>query len=270
MMGLQNLHTHSKYCDGNDTLREMIETAIEKGFDSLGFSGHSGNSFSSYGMTPEKTAEYKRELAALKEEYKGRIKLFCGLEAEVFSDSDFGGFDYVIGSTHYFDFDGKKVSFDTTKEEVVEIIDTYFGGDAVKYAERYYETMSRLYEYGDFDIIGHFDILAKHNEVLHILDEDSKEYRTLATAAIESLKGKIPAFEVNTGCISRGYRKTPYPAPFIIKEFRRQGFLPVISSDCHNRNYLDCNFKEAEELLISCGYKEKYIFTENGFEGVKL
>ena len=37
----QNLHTHSTYCDGNDRPEEMILTAIDKGFDSVGFSGHS-------------------------------------------------------------------------------------------------------------------------------------------------------------------------------------------------------------------------------------
>ena len=41
MKHLQNLHTHSTYCDGNDTLEEMIQTCMAKGFTSLGFSGHS-------------------------------------------------------------------------------------------------------------------------------------------------------------------------------------------------------------------------------------
>lgn len=31
MMKLQNLHTHTKYCDGKDTPEEIILTAIEKG-----------------------------------------------------------------------------------------------------------------------------------------------------------------------------------------------------------------------------------------------
>ena len=40
MKPIQNLHTHSTYCDGADTPEEMIETALEKGFTSIGFSGH--------------------------------------------------------------------------------------------------------------------------------------------------------------------------------------------------------------------------------------
>ena len=36
----QNLHTHSVYCDGKDTIDQMVQTAIQKGFTILGFSGH--------------------------------------------------------------------------------------------------------------------------------------------------------------------------------------------------------------------------------------
>ena len=36
----QNLHTHCTYCDGKNTLEEMVLAAIDKGFSSLGFSSH--------------------------------------------------------------------------------------------------------------------------------------------------------------------------------------------------------------------------------------
>ena len=36
-----NFHTHSVYSDGADTLTELVEAAIEKGFGALGFSEHS-------------------------------------------------------------------------------------------------------------------------------------------------------------------------------------------------------------------------------------
>ncbi len=36
----QNLHTHCRFCDGKDTIEDLVRTAIDKGFDSLGFSSH--------------------------------------------------------------------------------------------------------------------------------------------------------------------------------------------------------------------------------------
>jgi len=62
MDNLQNLHTHSTFCDGIDTPEEMIKVAIEKGFVSLGFSGHSAAYYSPYKkITEETTEEYKKK-----------------------------------------------------------------------------------------------------------------------------------------------------------------------------------------------------------------
>ena len=36
-----NLHSHTTYCDGNNTAEEMVLAAIQSGFDVFGFSGHS-------------------------------------------------------------------------------------------------------------------------------------------------------------------------------------------------------------------------------------
>ena len=140
----------------------------------------------------------------------------------------------------------------------------------MKYAKEYYSTISRLPEYGNFDIIGHYDLVTKHSDNVKFFDEDSKEYKDAALSATHALKGKIPFFEVNTGAIARGYRKTPYPAPFLVKEFKRLGFGAVISSDCHNAEFLDHRFDDAAELLKECGFTERYVLTKNGFEAVSL
>ena len=36
-----NYHTHTTFCDGRDTPEAMVEAAVERGFDVLGFSSHS-------------------------------------------------------------------------------------------------------------------------------------------------------------------------------------------------------------------------------------
>ena len=271
MKYLQNLHTHSTYCDGKDTPEEIILAAIAKGHFSVGFSGHSYMHFSKgISMSPERTEQYKKEIRALAEKYKDRIDVFCGIECEMYSEIDLSGYDYLIGSVHYFKLGETYVGFDRSQEAVREIIDTHFGGDGMKYAKEYYSTISRLPEYGNFDIIGHYDLVTKHSDNVKFFDEDSKEYKDAALSAIHALKGKIPFFEVNTGAIARGYRKTPYPAPFLVKEFKRLGFGAVISSDCHNSEFLDHRFDDAAELLKECGFTERYVLTKNGFEAVSL
>ncbi len=271
MNNKQNLHTHTIYCDGKNTPREMVEAAIQKGFDSLGFSGHSYMSFSSVpSMHPENEKAYIREIHELKKEYADRLKIFCGIEYEMYSDLDISGYDYAIGSVHYLKLDGQFVGMDRSQREVADVIRTYFKDDGMAYAKRYYETLAQLPKHGRFDIIGHFDLLSKHSENITFFEEDSKEYMGYAVEAAKALVGEIPFFEVNTGAIARGYRTTPYPSIPITKELKRLGFLPVISSDCHDANQLDVGFAQSAELLKYCGFDYRFVLTEDGFQAVKL
>ncbi len=271
MNTLQNLHQHTTFCDGADTPEETINEAISRGFGAIGFSGHSYMHYSEgHSMSIDGTEQYKKTIASLKAKYSGQIDVFCGLEFDMFSKIDLSGYDYIIGSVHYLKIGDEYVGFDRDAKAVKNVIDTYFGGNGIEYAKEYYRHFATLSDYGSFDILGHFDLITKHKEKADFFDCDSKEYRFAAVEAAEALAGKIKLFEINTGAISRGYRTTPYPDPFIIKEMKRLGYGAIISSDCHNKNFIDCNFCEAEELLLSCGYKEKYILTNNGFIPVGL
>lgn len=266
----QNLHTHCTYCDGKDMPEEMILTAIDKGFDSVGFSSHSYMDWNGRGLLPENHNSYCTEIRDLARKYRNQIDIFCGIEYEMYSDIDISDFDYVIGSVHYMEFDGKMCGFDRDVKAVREYIRDYFGGDGMKFCREYYNLMAQLPDYGEFDIIGHFDLCVKLNQKIHFVDEGSQEYISYAFDAIDALKGEIPFFELNTGCISRGYRSVPYPIPRILKEFKRQGFGAMISSDCHDAQYLDCYYNEAKELLSACGFREIYVLTKNGFEASKI
>lgn len=267
----QNLHIHTTYADGKDRPEEIIKVAIKRGFHSIGFSEHSYMYFSKwpYQMTEEQATVYKNEIRHLESKYKGQIDVFCGMELEFYSDVKTEDYDYLIGSVHYLDFDGEILGFDRGLEETIDYVNSNFGGDGMKFAQKYYETICRLPERG-VDIIGHFDLLTKNNEKGGFIDVTSKEYLDLGYEAIHSLKGKIPFFEVNTGAISRGYRTTPYPQTEFLKEFQRLGFGVVITSDCHDKSFIDCHFKEARELISQAGFKTRWILTDNGFAEVEL
>ena len=94
--------------------------------------------------------------------------------------------------------------------------------------------------------------------------------RQAAIQAAEALVGKVKYFEVNTGAISRGYRTTPYPAPFIIKQMKRLGFGAIISSDCHDKDFLDCGYEDAKQLLREAGFTEHYVLKDEGFVSIPL
>lgn len=269
---LQNLHTHSTYCDGIHTPEEMVNFAIEKGFDSLGFSGHAYTWYNPYAnATLENTEKYKREVTALKTKYDHRLKIFLGLEMDMYSGVDMTGYDYLIGSVHYLKCDGSYVPIDRTKaEHVQDVIDNHFGGDGMAFVKAYYETVAAMPRYGSFDIIGHFDLITKNLDGKPLFDNTSGAYIRCAVEAMEALRPHIRLFEVNTGAMARGYRKVPYPCANLLKYLRDLGFGAVITSDCHDGTKLDLGRENARQLLLGSGFQEHYILTDAGFEPIPL
>ena len=267
----QNLHTHSVFCDGKDTLEEMVIAAIEKGFDSIGFSSHSYmEQIAEFSMKEENVPAYRAEVMRLRETYKDRIAIFCGLEKDYNTQMDVSGYDYLIGSVHVMERDGKFMYVDWDTDKLKYSIENVFGGDGLAYARYYFGEVAKIPDSGPVDILGHFDLLSKFCEQVSYFDVHSQEYLSAARDAIDTLEDRIPFFEVNTGAMARGYRSTPYPAADMVGHFRKRGFGAVITTDCHNRNLLDYGYDAAKALLIANGYTHHYVLTRDGFVPVSL
>lgn len=272
MKYLQNLHQHCTFCDGKNTPEEVVLGAIEQGFDSIGFSSHSYSPWAT-AFCPKMTVdatEYKNAIRNLKEAYKGKLDIYCGLEVDFMSPCSLEGYDYLIGTVHNLEKEGAPIAFDRGVDVVWSIIHDHFAGDGMAFAKEYYRTLQRLPEKGNFDILGHIDIHTKHIEKHAFFDTRSKEYRNAGMEAIEHLAGKIPYFEMNTGAIGRGYRTVPYPMDFFLPELKRLGYGVVITSDCHNIQHLSTGFDLAEEMLKEAGFREHYILKDGKFIPVEF
>ena len=268
MKYLQNMHTHTVYCDGKDTPEELIQKALELGFDTLGFSIHAYMWYSEImGKRGDQSPQYIEEIKRLKEVYKDKINIILGIEEDMYAPVDLEPYEYIIGSMHYFRFgeNEKPVPFDRNDEIVAKLINDYFDGDGMKYVRRYYEEIVTMHDVvgKKIDIIGHFDIITKNNANLHYVDTSSKEYQTYAIDALRELSKKTDIFEMNTGAVPRGYKDRPYLEDFILKEINRLGKGVILTSDCHNKEYLNSYFDEGLELLKANGFGEVYVY-ENG------
>ncbi len=248
-MGYRDLHTHSVWCDGRNTPREMVEAAIEKGLDTLGIVVHSYVDFDTgYCVKPENEEKFLAEMAALKEEYKGKIELLSGIEQDIISGKVRDGYDYVIGSVHYLTIDGVGYSLDVSRAHFMWLANIKFGGDYLALCETYYEETARLAELSRLDIIGHIDIVTKFNEGDVLFNTDSERYRRAWQAAIDRLIPLGVPFELNTGAVSRGYRTSPYPKGEIIEYIKGQGGRLVLSSDSHSASGIAAYFNEYNSM----------------------
>lgn len=271
MMPRANFHTHSTYCDGKNTLEEMVRSAVEKGMTAIGFSGHAYTPHDgSFCMSQEGTEQYQAEIAALQEKYKDKIDIYCGLELDYFSVADTKAFDYTIGSVHYVLKDGIYHDVDLSEERLIKSVDTCWGGDIISFAEDYFKLVAEIVKKTDADIIGHFDLASKFNEGGKLFDENDPRYVAAWQAALKELIPTGKLFEINTGAISRGYRTSPYPAKPILKEIAASGGKVMITSDSHSKDTLDFRFDEAIEYAKSCGVTEFYTLAGRPIEQKKI
>ncbi len=271
-MRYQTLHTHNTFCDGKNTIRKMIESAISQGFLSIGISSHchTGYDFDVCGIKEEMVEEYYSTVLSLKEEYRDRINVFLGLEIE---SRVKGGkrpeidkrLDYSIGSVHLFRKNGDFYSVDNTPEEWKAALSS-FGGNPLDLIENYLSELTSFAEDTPFDIIGHYDLYTKFNEKEHLFDDNSPSYKALALKYLDRIikTGKI--IEINTGAISRGWRTTPYPAFFLLERMREKGARVIVNSDSHSTSTLCYAYEEAYKLLKEAGYTKEMTLTREGWK----
>jgi histidinol-phosphatase (PHP family) len=142
----------------------------------LGFSEHSPLPFdNTFSVKSERMPEYVAEIAALKEEFKDRIEILCGLEADFIPgvSETFAvtkrkyHLDYLIGGVHLVGHSANPEELwfiDGPKWEIYdEGLQKFFGGDIRKGVRAFFDQTNQMIEQEEFDIIAHFDKIKMHN-----------------------------------------------------------------------------------------------------------
>lgn len=253
-----NIHCHSCYSDGRNTLEEMVLAAIDKGFVSLGFSEHAYTPYDGdCCISAGKIAPYLAEAAALREKYRGQIELYTGFELDShYALTPRDGLDFAIGSAHYM-FDsaaGRYYTIDYRPEDFEKARDLVAGGDIRRMLALYFEQLLAFVRDCRPEVIGHVDLVTKLNHDSHYWDERSPWYQELLAMTVQSIAATGCIVEVNTGGISRGYKKAPYPSREMLGMLCALRVPVIISSDAHTADALDFWFDEAEMLLRDVGF----------------
>jgi len=268
---MQNLHTHTTYCDGSLSAEKMIEAAIKMGGNSLGFSEHSYVPFDEeYSMKLDDTSSYINEINTLKKKYSGTIDIFLGLEIDYFTDIIPDGLEYIIGTVHHVEKEGRFITVDGGAEHLINMNTEHFGGDFYALAESYYATVANVVQKTGATIVGHFDLVMKNNANGCLFDDMHPRYISAAINAMEHVLEKCNLFEVNTGAMFRRGVPEPYPSVFLLNELYKRGGEIILSSDSHTAESLYYKFPEMIELVKSCGFKYIKRLTEDGFIDERL
>ncbi len=244
--------------------------AMRKGMTSIGFSGHSPMPYpNDYAMTETSLYAYREEVLRLKKAYEGKIDVFLGIEQDYLSGTPEERYDYVIGSVHTMMINGQPYELDNNREELLRTVREAFRGDIYLLLQRYFEMVGELAEVTDCDIIGHFDIVTKFNADGSLFDERDERYLLPAYAAIDKLSKKEVIFEINTGSMSRGYRRLPYPDAPLLRRICENGGRVIINSDAHNSDHLLAKFDVAMMIAKNIGFGSVMTLTPDGWKSFR-
>ncbi len=247
----RDLHSHTIFCDGNNAPEEMVLSAIKKGLKTYGISVHAYQFFDKrYCIAKDNIAVYKEEINVLKEKYKDKIEILCGVEQDYYSRESCDGYDYIIGSVHYLHKKGVYIPIDDSAEEFSDYVNQYFDGDYYAFCEEYYDNVADVLNKTHADVIGHLDLVSKFNEGNIFFNEQHPRYVAAYKKAIDALIPYNVPFEINTGAISRGYKTFPYPNSHMMKYISEQGGKFILSSDAHHADNIAFQFEKWEKYAV--------------------
>ena len=277
-----NYHTHTTWCDGKNTVEQMAKAAFDSGFSVFGFSGHSMYPFSSkWHMQSALHTDYCRHVRLTAGEYKGKMEVLLGFEADYISGiccpkfSMYEQFkpDFLIGSVHY--IPGKDTIFnvDGNGAATRENIQKNYGGNAREAVCAYFAMQKEMLKKGDFTFIGHCDLFRIQNSPKFgnpLFSEQDSWYRSEIKAFADAIASSGVCVEINTGAMSRGYMDSPYPSQEFLELLHQRNVPVTINSDSHAQDTLDFAFDKALDAAKKAGYTELAYYSADSLKFQKI
>jgi DNA polymerase (family 10) len=102
-----DIHMHTVESDGTQTIREMAEAAIARGYEYIAITDHSKNLAMTNGMDDKRAIAHAKRVGEVEKEMEGRIRIFSGVEVDILADGELdltdetlAQLDVVIASVH--------------------------------------------------------------------------------------------------------------------------------------------------------------------------
>jgi DNA polymerase (family 10) len=102
-----DVHMHTVETDGKNTIREMAEAGLARGYEYIAITDHSKNLAMTMGLDDKRALEHIERIRAVDKEMTGRIRVLAGIEVDVLADGELdlsdevlAQMDVVIASVH--------------------------------------------------------------------------------------------------------------------------------------------------------------------------
>lgn len=269
-MKLEDYHTHSELCHhAVGTIEDYVNKAIELKLYTIGICDHFPYEFLKnieripyieYAITIDEIDYYLSMGENLREKYKNQINLRIGFEIDFFEHQEAAlnthlnkvksRLDYILGSVHILDFQDDKGAWGFDDSRFRKDYE-YYGADKVY--TQYFKTLRKMLnsELFDLDIVGHFDLPKKFND----LPGDKELIFNEAMKTLELVKKKGIVVEINTGGLRKDV-KEQYPSEEIINHMLDLDIEILLGSDAHKPNQIAWEFNSIIKMLKNIGYTQ--------------
>jgi DNA polymerase (family 10) len=102
-----DVHMHTTATDGHNSIREMADAALERGYQYIAITDHSKNLAMTNGLDDQRALEHIQRIREVDKQMEGRIRVFPGIEVDILadgaldlSDEVLAQMDVVIASVH--------------------------------------------------------------------------------------------------------------------------------------------------------------------------
>jgi DNA polymerase (family 10) len=102
-----DVHMHTVETDGKNTIREMAEAGVTRGYEYIAITDHSKNLAMTMGLDDARAVEHIKRIRTVDAEMEGKIRVFAGIEVDILadgaldlSDEVLAQMDVVIASVH--------------------------------------------------------------------------------------------------------------------------------------------------------------------------
>ncbi len=102
-----DVHMHTVATDGRNTIREMAEAALARGYEYIAITDHSKNLAMTNGLDDQRALAHIAAIKEVNSEMEGKIRIFPGIEVDILADGELdladetlAQMDIVIASVH--------------------------------------------------------------------------------------------------------------------------------------------------------------------------
>ena len=193
-----NLHTHTKYSDGNNSIKELASFAKDLGYSYIGITDHSASAAYANGLKEDDLKKQIEEIDKINESLED-FKILKGIESDILSD---GNLDF--------------------KDEILENLDFVIGAIHTGFSKNVTKRIEKALENPNLTILAHPTGRLISSRIGYAVDIDR---------VIEKAKEEKKILEINA------YYDRLDLDEFNAKEANKKGIKFCISTDAHN-NYM--------------------------------